>query len=435
MAESPVQLSRFRADLSSALMRRGNRLLQAKDLRARVQSMEPLEAYLVVKELGVEDAQPILRHATSEQIRAFIDLDCWAGDRPDTIEVDAWLAPFSADGKEPLARAFSLLESEVQILFLKHSLRIFDSRSEDIPPALKHTPRMTTPDGLFVIDVVLADKLEINVLALLDGLYSLDLQDTFQLITAAKWETASPLEERAFRFRSGRLQDLGFPAPDEAHAIFASPPDSPPPRAAPVPTTLPALYASSLEMGTLLTRAMARIAEVSLLEAAESDLVYLINAAIIAYGEAPGDLAHVTVIAERVRDTVSLGLERLISPDGPLQFPDGDEAAEGAATMIRIWPLRDVFRHGHALVAGLQRSARALAEDPVIRHWIDTADSEMDDYGPERLDRELMRALLEPRPLHGGYDRLRPELRKAFGSWRELREAERRLDAVAERFG
>src|SRR5437867_3755631 len=102
---SVVTLSRFRAELSRALSRRGKRMLEAADLSDQVQALEPLEAYFIVKELGVGDAAPILLHATFEQLKTFIDLDCWSGDRPNLQEIDAWLAVFAAEGFEALARA------------------------------------------------------------------------------------------------------------------------------------------------------------------------------------------------------------------------------------------------------------------------------------------------------------------------------------------
>ncbi len=430
----PVHLSRFRADVSRALASRGKSLLTAPDLPARVRALEPLEAYFVVKELGVDDALPILRHTSPEQIQAFIDLDCWDGDQPDPIEIDAWLATFAAEGKASLAAAFSALEPEIQILFLKHAVRVWDARSDEVPPALKTTPRLTTPDGFFVIDANHSDRFEINVLSLLDGLYAHDVGEAFRLITAVKWELASPLAERAFQFRSNRLEDLGFPKPEDAHAIFAKPPAAPPPETlAPVPTRLPAIYAAPLSESSLLARALGRIGEPELLTTAESDLVYLINAAVIAFGEGPKDIGHVTDVAERVRDTVSLGLEVLIAGAEPLPFPEGEQAADRAAALLRTWPVREVFRHGHQVVAHLRTTAAALAEDPEVRAWLATVETDATDYGAERRDRELVRALLLPAPLYAGFDPIVPEKRKAFGSRQEVAAAEAALDRLARR--
>ena len=66
-------------------------------LARKVARLEPLEAYFIVKELGVSDAMPLLRFASAEQLQAIVDLDCWVEERPDPAELDAWLAKKPAD--------------------------------------------------------------------------------------------------------------------------------------------------------------------------------------------------------------------------------------------------------------------------------------------------------------------------------------------------
>ncbi len=71
-----------------------------------MQALEPLEAYFIVKEVGLESALPILKAATPEQLQAFVDLDCWVNSTPDAIELDGWLSAFASEGPEALASAF-----------------------------------------------------------------------------------------------------------------------------------------------------------------------------------------------------------------------------------------------------------------------------------------------------------------------------------------
>ncbi|MEE8410517.1 MAG: DUF6178 family protein [Myxococcota bacterium] len=431
-----VQLSRFRADLARTLNRRARALLDTPDIKQQTEALEPLEAYFLIKEIGVADAALILRHATHVQLQAFVDIDCWVRDRPDPIEIDAWLAPFAAEGPSTLARAFAHLDEEVQTLFLASSIIIHDASEDGVPDPVKDVARMTTPDRYFVLDAVDADMRDVHPFVLVEALYASDVQVGFTSIMAAKWELKSQLEETALHFRNGRMEELGFPSRQDALAIFAPPPSGPPKpiaRGNPIPATLPALYAQPLTETSLLGRGLARIADQRLLEAIESDLAYLISAAIVAYGETPRDISHVTEFAARVRDTVSLGLEALASPDGPLRFPDGEQAASDAAATLDQWPMRLLFRHGHYQVTMVQKGAAALATDPIVAHWLQKTETEHDDYGQDRLDREFLRALLDDRPLHGGFDTLKPERRVAYATKQELVDAEERLDAIAKR--
>ena len=56
-----IALTPFRADLTRALARRGERLLASNDLAAEVAALEPLEAYYIVREIGLDQALPFIK--------------------------------------------------------------------------------------------------------------------------------------------------------------------------------------------------------------------------------------------------------------------------------------------------------------------------------------------------------------------------------------
>ncbi|MDP3694810.1 MAG: DUF6178 family protein, partial [Desulfocapsaceae bacterium] len=63
-----IELTPFRADLTRALTRRGERILAASDLAGEVAALEPLEAYYIVREFGLDQALPILLELSPEQL-------------------------------------------------------------------------------------------------------------------------------------------------------------------------------------------------------------------------------------------------------------------------------------------------------------------------------------------------------------------------------
>ena len=65
-------------------------------------------------------------------------------------------------------------------------------------------------------------------MVLVEGLYAIDVNLGFRLLTAARWESPAPIEEAAFGFRSARTESLGFPSRDRAMGLFSSPPSEPP---------------------------------------------------------------------------------------------------------------------------------------------------------------------------------------------------------------
>jgi len=422
-------ISRFQSDLAHALARRGQDMLDAPNLAETVPALPLLEVYFVVKELGVVDAVPILRFATSEQLQAIVDLDCWqTGDRPNAADLDTWLGPFAAQGYEALCRAFFAMDPELQTIFLAQDLTIFAAGSEEIPEPEPNVRRITTADNHFVLFCPDSLERDVDPLFLVEALYRNDLEEAYRLLTSVMWESLNELEERAFQFREARLQDLGFVSRTEALGLLAPPPAHPPAKIArshqpATPVVLPALYARSLAEDSLLVQAMQRLSDPEHLAAIEQELVYLINAAVIAFGKGPHDIGHVADMAKDVRDTVSLGLECL----------QGETvSASRAADLLDEWPLRDVFRHGYAPVARLTASTKAMFDDPVAKGWLERT-SDAQTSGQEALDSAFVRALLRRPARHAGYDAGQPSLSHSFGSRSELDEAARRLDEIGKR--
>lgn len=423
-----ITLSRFRADLSRALQRRGNKLLEAPDVAAQMAELAPLEAYYIVKELGVDEAVPLLRHATPEQWQACIDLDCWEDDRFAATELDAWLAPFANEGKERLAETFLELDSEVQVMFLAQLLQVYDVRAEEAPEPSPEILNMTTMDGHFVLHAIPDRDREVEPFALVDALYRGNGEAAFGLLMAAKWELISEVEEQAYSFRAGRLADLGFPDPETASRLFAKPPSAPPEELLPPPAIhLPALYAHALHTDSLFTQALGEVRDAALLERLESECVLLVNSALVAYGETARDLQHSAEVAARVRDSLSLGLETLLQA----KAPQAEITPAACAGLLAKWPLLNLFQHAHQTTLPLQRAAVQLKADPLVAAWLNRDIIAEDD--PDTADRTFLAALATPRPLWGGSEPLRPQAKRAFSSLQEIAAAEKRLQALGQR--
>jgi len=430
-------LTRFPQDLSRALSRRGKDLLEAPNLPQAVNALSPLEAYYIVKEVGLEDATSLLLNASRTQIQTFIDLDCWSQDLPDPLDLEAWLAPFAALGKDALRLAFTALDLEIQTLYLLETLDIFEHDPEEPGGSGRDVPTKVTADSLFHLEKRHpTDERELDPFFVIDAIYSAGLEKPHALIMAALWESRSELQERAYQFRSGRLQDLGFPPPNEAMRIFAAPLATPPgvhlSKWSTLPSTLPAIYAQPLNSPSLVGRALQAVQSEELLSSIENDLIYLTNAAVIAYGQSPNDLKYTGEIATRVIHLLSLGLEVLLSEEHPLDHLKDPTIAHQAAGLLRKWPLQEIFRHGHRATEPLRREAHRLRNDPVVQSWLNLAPGD-DDYSSDRLDREFLAALCSSRPLYAGRNPLSPSEAKAFETQVELLQAEERLNDLAGR--
>ena len=187
-----------------------------------------------------------------------------------------------------------------------------------------------------------------------------------RLLVGVRAESDAELEETAYRWRCGRMADLGFADFYEALAVYQEldpasvripnrPAPSPRPKsdaATDAFLRLPAVLTERLAGKTPLARAVAGLA--SRAEAADVHfaLVALANRALSADRVAPGDDEAVRGVLERVSATLDLAVEFLAR---------GDREREVAA--VRGVPLLTLHRLGASLTGKLRRLARALRHD------------------------------------------------------------------------
>ena len=436
-----IELTPFRADLARALTRRGERLLAAADLADEVAALEPLEAYYIVRELGLEQALPILRELSHEQLQACLDLDCWNRYDFTPESLDEWLAPFAAIDAETLAQTFLSLDYVLQLLFLTQTVTVYDPDADQIPPEdeERDTARAMTPDGFYLLELKPDLVLKVHPFTLLDALYQYDPAATHRLLSEVRVELPTQVEEEALRFRSGRMEDLGFATPTEAIVLFSRPPSRQPLPRPQDPldsavTRLPSVYAGPLTETTLLQQALSLVTDPKNLSRLEQELIWAINSAVIAYGEKPQDIEHITAIVTRVRDTISLGLESLLAQEEPPWSPDQAGAAAKAADLLEIWPMTDLFRHGYGATLVLQEKVRQALAEPRFAAWYDLADTEQSDEPADRLERAFIAGLLHRHPLRGGFDPGNAETVRAFASLGEIAAAQTRLKRLVDHF-
>jgi hypothetical protein len=429
-----IELTAFRADLTRALARRGERLLAATDLVDEVATLEPLEAYYIVREIGLDQALPILLELSHEQLEACIDLDCWNRYDFAADSFAEWLTAFAQAGPGTLARAFLSLDYVVQLLFLAQTVTVYDPDTDQIPQEDKEhvtSRRAMTPDGFYLLELKTEMALKIHPFTLLDALYQYDPTATHRLLSEVRVDLPTQIEEEALRFRSGRMEDLGFAPPDEAAVLFSRPAIQPLPRPRkPIDsavTRIPSVYAGPFIETTLLQQALSLITDQECLSRLEQEIVWAINSAIIAYGEKTQDIKQITDIAARVRDTISLGLESLLAQQEPDCPPDGAAAAAKASDMLNVWSITDLFRHGFAATLGLQKEVRQALREPLFHAWYTLPETEQSDEPGDRQERAFVTALLGRHPMRSGFDLAKAENVKAFACLVDINVAHVRL--------
>jgi hypothetical protein len=329
-------------------------LTGAADAPARVAAMPVTDLYYLIKELGLEEAQELVALATPEQVQGFLDLDVWKVDQLDDAAVRPWLDALIAAGPERLVFVWRQLDPDLTALILHRWVRIYQLAEEEVPD-WEEPPFVPTPDRFFMLKVLSAEPdLLRTVEMLVDRLYRADPELARHTLRAAASEPGTELEEMSYRWKTGRLTDLGFAPLDEALEVYR-PIDVAAVKiaegTADAPgevVSLPAIYAEPSRRG-FFGRALARLPpdELARLEAA---LAVVLNRVLAANRVSPSDNVAAAAAAAGGAALLSLGLETVAR---------GDVAR--AAEALRTISLVRLHRAGHTLTLQLARLARVLA--------------------------------------------------------------------------
>jgi hypothetical protein len=321
------------------------------DLLPAPEQVIPLlpEAELVftVKAIGHGEAAWLLELATPEQVVACFDLDAWRGTALDRASLGAWIAALAELPDAALLRHLNSLDPELGVLYVRSCAEVALRPPASENPEWEPAPGAQTIDGSFYLSARRDSDDLAPLLRVLHALFQADYWAYFRLLQGAVWELPTETEEWALRWRSGRLQDLGFPPWDEAVGIYQRvrpgererlPEET---RALEVeawrlPVWVPRLPAGR-ESRHLLFRAIGELGEEER-RAAFYQLVALANKVAVADRMDLADAESTPAAVEKAAAWVSRGIEHVAAANGV-----------GAADVLRRLAMERLFRIGASL--------------------------------------------------------------------------------------
>jgi hypothetical protein len=342
--------------------RRADELFDSPDPEAAIRALPPDEFHYVIHELGFPEAMDVFVHGTAEQIQTVLDFSLWEHDRVAMEKADDWLSLLVEVPPETLGVWAQGIDVELLALLMHRRAHIHDLSVAEAPENPDGV-LWTTPDRLFDIELF-GEPEQVRVTQhLFDSLYRYSPVMMRRLLVGVRAESDAELEETAYRWRSGRMADLGFADFHEALAVYQEldpasvhiaegATQSPRPRGEPIDEAnlrLPAAMTERLSGKTPFARAVAGLRNRE--EAADLHfaLVALCNRALSADCVTPGDDEAVGTVLERVSATLDLAIEFLAR---------GDREREVAA--VRGLPVMTLHRLGVSLGGKLRRLALAL---------------------------------------------------------------------------
>ncbi|MBA2849364.1 hypothetical protein G4V39_09220 [Thermosulfuriphilus ammonigenes] len=350
-----------------------------------VQKLPPQELFWTIKAIGPEDALSLLALATPEQMAFIFDLDWWRKDSLVPERILSWLIILFEVSEDKVAQWLVSVDEDllaaVMHLFIRVNKRPDDT---DFMEARDRLPPFTLDDTYFI--AFRKKKLEPIFMRLLQILIEVSPERYRNLMETLLWELPAEVQERAYRWRKGRLGDLGVPDYFEALDIYARL-ESPkqmrpverrylpePTEDLPPPAFLPVVY-----MGEgLFTQALSRITDPAQFERLRRELAWVVNKILMTDEINLDDPSQVKRAIEKAESYFNLALE-VLSGKNP----------EEARACLEEYLLEDLFRLAHTKLRGLRRQALALFEDEPLAEALSFLDE------PYKLTLE---GLLQERP-------------------------------------
>jgi hypothetical protein len=391
-----VALSQFRARLARGQRaRRSEEIFASDDPPATISALPPDEFFYVIHELGFPDAMEILVHGTPEQIQAVLDFSVWDRDRVAMVPSDEWLAALVEAPVEVLGKWAQGIDVELLAFLIRQRCRIYDLSLEEVPDEIE-SPLWNSPDRLFTLEFV-GDQDQVRMTQhLVDSLYRYSPDLMRRLLVGMRSENDAEMEETAYRWRAGRMADLGFVDFQEALVAYQEldpttvrigSERAPSVRSQSEPVDdvhlrLPMVVTERLSGKTPFARAVAGLQTRE--EAAELHyaLVALCNRVLSADQVNPSDEEAIRGVLDRLSATLDLAIEFLAR---------GDSEREVAA--VRSIPILTLHRLGVSLIGKLRRLAIALRrKNPfaALAPALDIFETE---------DAEILASLTRTRPL------------------------------------
>ncbi|HEY3353680.1 MAG TPA: DUF6178 family protein [Polyangia bacterium] len=356
-----TQLSPWRAAIARGRTRlRADALISLPDAEKRVPTLPVAQIYDAIMQVGLGDAGALLELCSPEQVRGLLDLDVWERDQIRLERLEPWIEALVDLGFEKVGQSLRGLDVELVARYLRAHTTVYDLSLEEAPEHLDR-PLYPTPDRFFLIDIADEGEERKRIERLLDDLYRHDITNARRLLQTSRAEIDSQLEEMAYRWRAGRMADLGFVDYYEALDVYRlldpakvrpgeGTADPALPEGASVALAGPVADAMAGE--SFFARVMATITDAAELARVSAALLTLCNRILSADRVEPSDGDQARRSLERAHGFLSVGLEVI---------GRGDPAA--AAEALRSIALGRVFRAGVSVALKAQQLADTLVRD------------------------------------------------------------------------
>lgn len=184
-----------------------------------VKNLPPQELFLTIKASSLDLAVELLSYAKGSQIQFMFDIDCWYKDRIKPERVASWLVLLFETGEDKVLEWLRIADFDFLVAVFQKFIKVYKRPDDvDLLEAMDYLPSFTLDDYYF-IDFK-NEALEFYFRRIIEILRSEIPEMYFALLESVIWEIPAEVEERAYRWRNGRLADEGIPEYFEALDVY-----------------------------------------------------------------------------------------------------------------------------------------------------------------------------------------------------------------------
>ncbi len=344
-------------------------ILSAEHPAAIVHAFTEQDFHLLIHDIGIDDARPLLALAKEHQIEYIVDTEIWHGDQIDDLLTIQWLQTLYLADPDRTTRWLMTEKLELLELFLFKNIQVIirehDEDSGTLPESYFsyddtlyiNIPDHPHPDGPAADDERLRKQL---VRDLLNQIAATDYPLYRTIILEAVRVIPAETTEEEYRLRNVRMAEKGFLPWDEAVGIYqpittdqliSQTPKFSTPGERSQNLPVPVLSATFMDADTLFGRALQTITDPELVTQLQAEFATVCNQVVVADRQPIREKLQLEQKVKKVCRTLSLGLEHLLADKGGI-----DSARAGS--LISTYRLAEIFRVGYGLCLNLKWQAR-----------------------------------------------------------------------------
>ncbi len=355
----PARLARELMGLPAK--RRLELILERPDAQSVTAALDANDFFHTIQEIGPDDSVPLLALASLEQVNHLFDIEWWRRDTLEPAKALAWIERLSRAGGTALLEWLSNADFELLVSLFKQWISL-DTAPEDIDlvEAVESLPPRTLDNHYFWESRY--PQFDHLITELLTVIFETNYGFFKELMNSVLYTSSPEVEESAFGFHQGRLEDHGIPdfydaleiyktiGPEEfaEKAVFGQ---------ADAERSAPSFALALLPEQDLFAKTVGRIEDPDLMETLQAETAALANKVIIADQIFPDDSQALRRAVEKTLAYINLGLELRCG-----------SSVEKAAQIVRNNFLEHLFRLAQAEVARLRGRLRATVQSGWLKH-------------------------------------------------------------------